>query len=98
MDALRAADKADAGHAKPFEVHRVLHSGDEIGMICKPEIIVGAEVDRLAFADGDLAPLGRGDEPFTFHNTVSVNLADSVGGVVDRLLYHDRAPLGRVLP
>ena len=48
VQGLRAADEAHRGHAEAECVERRLGGGDHLGMIGEAEIIVGAEVDRLA--------------------------------------------------
>ena len=48
MQRLRAADEAHRGHAEAELVHRALGGGDHLGMVGETEIIVGAEVERLA--------------------------------------------------
>ena len=50
VQGLRAADEADRGHAEAEFVHRPFRGGDDVGVIGEAEIIVGAEVERLARA------------------------------------------------
>ena len=47
---LRAADEAHRGHAEAELVERVAGRGDDLGVVGKAEIVVGAEVDHLALA------------------------------------------------
>ena len=50
MQRLRAADEAHRGHAEAECVHRLRRGGDRLGMVGEAEIIVGAEIERLALA------------------------------------------------
>ena len=63
VQVLRAADEAHARHAVAVAVHRLLRGGDERGVIGKPEIVVGAEVQHVAAIgrDRDMSALGRDD-------------------------------------
>ena len=47
---LRPADEAHGGHAEAELVERVARRGDDLGVVGKAEIVVGAEVDELALA------------------------------------------------
>ncbi len=70
VDVLCTTDKTDRGHAEPLGVHRVTGSGDEIGVVCQPQIVVCAKIDHLTPAHRDLTGLGRGDHAFLLHHTV----------------------------
>ena len=50
MERLRAADEAHRGHAEAEFGHSATRRGDHVGVIGETEIIVGAEIDRLARA------------------------------------------------
>ena len=47
---LRPADEAHGGHAEAEFVERIAGRGDDLGIVGKAEIVVGAEVDQLALA------------------------------------------------
>ena len=70
VDVLCATDKADRGHAEPLGVHRVTGRGDEIGVVCQPQVVVCAKIDHLTPAHRDLTGLGRGDHALLLHHTV----------------------------
>ena len=50
MQRLRAADEAHRSHAEAELVERLARRGDDLGMVGKAEIVVGAEVQELALA------------------------------------------------
>ena len=47
---LRAADEAHRGHAKAELLHRPRGGGDDLRVIGEAEVVVGAEIERLARA------------------------------------------------
>ena len=55
---LRAADESHRGHAEAEFVHRALGRRDDLRVVGEAEVIVGAEIDRLAlaFRPGDADP------------------------------------------
>ena len=62
---LGAADEADRGHAVAALFHGFLSGGDEALTVGEAQIIVRAEVQRLAaIFQGDFRPLGRSDDAF----------------------------------
>ena len=64
MDILRAADETHRRHAVASAVHGPLGRLDQTGMVRKPQIVVGAEIQHGAARDFDLGTLRRGDHPF----------------------------------
>ena len=66
MERLRAADEAHRGHAEAEFVHRALGRRDDLRVIGEAEVIVGAEIDRLALAlrpgDADPSALRSGQQ------------------------------------
>ena len=70
MQGLRAADEAHRGHAETVGLQRLAGGGDHFGVVGKAQIIVGAQVDKLALAalralvaDADMRRLRRGNQP-----------------------------------
>ena len=89
---LGAADKPDGGHAKPVIGHRAFGGFDKGRMIGQAQIVVGAKVDHLTVVDSDRATVGRGDEPFLFHQALCVDLGKGIADVGqetghERILY-----------
>lgn len=76
MDILRAADETHRRHAVASAVHGPLGRLDQTGMVRKPQIVVGAEIDHL-FSSGhpDRRALGRDDHPLAL---VQPGLAERV--------------------
>jgi hypothetical protein len=63
VDGLGAADEAHRRHAEAVALERRPGRLDQRRMVRQAEIVVGAEVDDLAFADLDRRRLGGGDDP-----------------------------------
>ena len=70
MQRLRAADEAHRGHAEAELVHGAARRRDDVGVIGEAEVIVGAEIDRIARAlrgrDMDAPALRPGQQPLAF--------------------------------
>ena len=65
VDALGAADEADAGHAVAPLVNGRLRRRRDRRMLRQPQVIVGAQVEhRLAVGHADGGALGRDDDAF----------------------------------
>ncbi len=63
---LGTADKAHGGHAEAVAVHPAFRGGNQFRVVREAEIVIGAEVNDLAAADGDIRLLRRSDDPFFF--------------------------------
>ena len=87
MEGLRAADETHRGHAEAEIVHRALRRRDDVGMVGEAEIIVGAEIDRLALAvrpgDADPPALRPGDQPLAFGEAGGLDFVERRAEVVE---------------
>ena len=93
VNVLRAADKPDRGHAKPLWAHGHFRRVDQIGMICKTQIIVGTQVDNLAPANSDFPALRRCDQTLLLHHAVSFDLRKYSIDMIRKGTCHGRFPL-----
>ena len=66
MAILSAADKAHGGHAKTVAIHTAFRGGNEIRVVRETQIVIGAEVNDLATADGDIRLLRRSNNTLFF--------------------------------
>ena len=80
MQRLRSADEAHGSHAEAELVERLARRRDDLRMIGKAEIVVGAEVQELALAalrpriaDADMRRLRRGDHPLALQKAVGLD-------------------------
>ena len=74
MNVLCAANKADAGHAKPMRVESLLGGSDQGRVIGQAEIIVRAHVkNAFAVGHGDVCVLRRGDHAFGLVEALGTN-------------------------
>ena len=65
VEILSATDEAHGAHSKAPLVHRLLGGLDKSRGISQAQIVIGAEVKRLAAVlESDLGGLGRSDVPF----------------------------------
>ena len=92
MERLRAADEAHRGHAEAEFVHRPPGGGDDIGVVGEAEIIVGAEIDRLARAlrrgDMDASALRTGEQPLAFCQALRLDVAEGRADMVEKNVGH----------
>ena len=87
MDALRAADEADAGAAVAPFVNRGLGGGGDRRMLGETEIIIGAEVQhRPAVINADSHALRRHNDAFVL---VSARSADGAEFLCEVFLKRD---------
>ena len=66
VQVLGAADEAYRGHPETVAVHAGFRRGNQFRVVREAEIVIGAEVNHLAAADGDIRLLRRSDDPFFF--------------------------------
>ena len=65
VEVLRAADETDGRHAVTAGVHRLLGGFDEARAVGQAEVVVGAEIQRLAAVlECNLGALGGADIAF----------------------------------
>ena len=84
VDILRAADEADGGHTIAAGIHRAFSGFYKPGAAGKAEVIVGAEIQRLAAVlERNFRPLGRSDVAFVL---IQARLANPVEGFLQMLL------------
>ena len=80
MQRLRPANEAHRGHAEAERVHRRLRGGDHLGVVRKPEIVVGAEVEHLPLdaalprGDADASALGARDQALSLEEPGCLDL------------------------
>lgn len=67
VDVLRPANEPDRGHAVPIGLHRRLRGSNQTGIIGQPQIVVGAEVQKLAPRHLDMRALRPVDQPLSLH-------------------------------
>ena len=81
----RAADEAHRGHAEAMAVEGLLGRLDEIGMIGKAEIIIGAEIQHLAAAGATSMRPHCGDRigRSVFHRLCGLDVFEFGGNVVE---------------
>ena len=89
---LRAADEAHRGHAEAEFVHRPPRGGDDVRMIGQAEIIVGAEIDRLARAfrrgDADPSTLRAGQQPLALGEAGRLDFVEGRADVTQESIGH----------
>ena len=94
MQRLRAADEAHRGHAEAELVHRPARGGDDVRVIGEAEIIVGAEVDRLARAfrrgDADAAALRPGQQPLALREARRLDVVEGREDMAEKGVGHGR--------
>jgi len=61
VEFLRPTDEPDARHAETPLVERGSRGGDDLGVVGEAEVVVGAEVERLAGGRADVRGL-RGEQ------------------------------------
>ena len=66
---------------KPNSSSAVARGGDDVGVVGEAEIVIGAEVEQLAFAalrarilDADVRRLRRRDHPLALHEALGLDL------------------------
>ena len=93
MQGLRAADEPHRGHAEPEFVHRPPRRRDDVRVIGKAQVIVGAEVDRLARAlrrsDPDPPALRPGQQPLAFEKARRLDVVEGRADVVEKGVGHE---------
>ena len=66
MAVLGPADKTHGGHTEAVAIHAAFRGGNQFRVVREAEIVIGAEVNHLASADGDIRLLRRSNNPFFF--------------------------------
>ena len=66
MRVLGTADEAHRGHPEAVAVHAGFRRGDQFRVVRQAQIVVGAEVNDVAVADGDVRLLSRSNDTFFF--------------------------------
>ena len=67
-----------------MRLHRLIGGGAQDGVVGQPQIVVGAQVDRLPVTHGDPAALRAGDQPFALGQPISGNRRQLSVGVVQK--------------
>ena len=92
MQGLRAADEAHRGHAEAEFVERRPRGRDDVRVIGEAEIIVGAEIDRLARAlrrgDADAPALRPGDQPLALGQAGGLDFVERRAEVAQESVGH----------
>ena len=87
MQRLRAADEAHRSHAEAEFVHRLFRRRDDVRVVGEAEIIVGAEIDRLARAlrpgDADASALRPGQQALALEEAGGVDVGEGRADVVE---------------
>ena len=94
MQRLRSADEAHRRHAEAELLHRAPGRRDDVRMIGEAQVIVGAEVDRIARAlrrrDMDAPTLRPGQEPLAFCEARRLDVIEGAGAdVVEKGVGHE---------
>ncbi|SPX45653.1 Uncharacterised protein [Klebsiella pneumoniae] len=66
MRILGAADEAYRGHPETVAVHAGFRRGNQFRVVRQTQIVIGAEVNHVAVADGNVRLLRRGDDALFF--------------------------------
>ena len=66
MRVLGTADEAHRGHPEAVAVHTGFRCGNQFRVVRQTQIVIGAEVNHMAVADGNVRLLRRGDDPLFF--------------------------------
>ena len=97
MQRLRAANEAHRSHAEAELVHGAARRCDDVRMIGEAEVIVGAEIDRLARAvltrDTDPPALRPSQEPLAFCKARGLDLVEGGADVVEKGVGHSGSPV-----
>ena len=93
MQRLRAADEAHRSHAEAELVHRATRRRDDVGVVGETQVIVGAEVDRIACAlrgrDMDAPALRPGQEPLAFREARRLDVVERGADMGEKRVGHE---------
>ena len=82
---------------KPNCVHGAARRRDDVRVIGEAEVIVGAEIDRLARAlrrrDTDAPALRPGQEPLAFGEALRLDVVEGGADVVEKSVGHRGSPV-----
>src|SRR5690606_11233664 len=93
VNRMRSADETDRGHAVTVAIQREPRGFAHGCMVCKPEIVVRAQINRfLAVRHANDCMLGRSEDAFGLVQSLLVELLELMSESREEFAFHDGFP------